>query len=50
LETVQRTATKVIKALENKIYEIRSSELGMFRLKKRRLEGGMVCVQYIELL
>lgn len=45
MERVQKRATKVIKGLENKIYEKRLSELGMFRLKKRRLKGGMICLQ-----
>ena len=45
LERVQRRATKMIKGLENKFYGKRLSELGMFRLKKRRLKGGMICLQ-----
>lgn len=49
LERVQRTATKPIKCLENKIYRKRLSELVKFKLKKRRLKGGMICLQ-IELL
>lgn len=35
----------MIKGLENKFYGKRLSELGMFRLKKRRLKGGMICLQ-----
>lgn len=35
----------MIKGLENKIYGKRLSELGMFRLNKRRLKGGMICLQ-----
>lgn len=44
-ERIQRRATKIIKYLQNKIYGKKLSELVMFKLKKRRLKGGMICLQ-----
>lgn len=35
----------MIKGLESKIYEKRLSELGMFRLRKRRLKGEVIFLQ-----
>ena len=49
MERIQRRATKIIQKMKHLSYEDRLSELELFSLEKKRLQGDLIAdFQYLE--